>query len=281
MKKSRFYFAITSYIIIILSISLSLYYPGKLITLSYFVTIFLLLSSFIKKRNEVNEIRSYLLKYVTDYEVNEFVENINNFEKKCIFFNKKQRRSFNLYHVQAYIDQGDFNKAEELLLDIDLSVNSFNKTTKFIYLISWCDLFFYQKKPDKMLYTIEKLTTMIDNERNANLKFNFIKNVQSSYWKYQILTNRNLDKIKPEIDRINLYLKNQPVLMKKVEFLYMSGLIHLKEKNYSEGIKKFEELKNIYKNENAYIVKETNKILDNYYKIKNISPIGEEYLSNA
>ena len=143
MKKIRLFVWIISLILACLCLSASICFPTYYMSCMIAIIILLFLN-FSLKRKEINEIRNIIIEYFNDCDVNKYINKLDNFKRRC-FFTKNQKKFFNLYNVTAYIDKGEFEKAKEILLDIDTTVKNINSLSQFIYLKNWCDYFFHKR----------------------------------------------------------------------------------------------------------------------------------------
>lgn len=265
MKKGRLIFFLIAIIMISLSISLSLYFPE--IPNFYFMNSLLMIvfifATFYKKKKEMQEIRNIIFDYFNYCDVNKYINEIEKFYKSCIFFTKPQKMSFKLYLVHGYIDAGDFETAEKLLLEIDKYSNKFSQVTKFIYLKTWCDYFFYTHKDEKMKYTIEKIKTLITSIKNMNIRVSCNLSYQIIVSEYMLISqNGNYKFVKDVLyQRLKFENQNKSRLMIK----YLIGILCLKEKMYEQGITMLTEVSKHH--DSLYVSKNSLKLINQYNDI--------------
>lgn len=262
MKKGRLIFFILSILIISLSISLSIYYPEipNFYYLNSLLMIVFIFSTFYKKKKEMQEIRSIIFNYFNSCDTNEYIKKITEFSKSCVFFTKAQKMSFKLYLVQGYIDSGDFKNAEKCLLEIDKYSNKFSQVTKFIYLKTWCDYFFFTHKDEKMKYTIEKIKVLISSINNMNIRMSCNLSYQIIISEYMLISNSSNLKYVKDILYQRLRYENQN--KSRVIIKYLIGILCLKEKLYEQGITM---LTDVSKNNRSLFVCENSLKLINQY----------------
>lgn len=254
MKKNRILIWIISIILICLCITVSICYP-HLTFLSGLTIIFLTLINFKVKRKEIFEIQTIIYNFFNSCDSEKYIDDLNKFMSKCLF-TKKQKKYFDIYLAAAYIDQGNFNKAELILKDIDTISGTLNKFTQFIYLKTWSDFFFYNRLDEKMKYTMIKMTNIIDSVNNKAMKMQLIKVYQNVSAKHAILTNQNLDMVNTFISSIST--KEAP-MFQKLSALYLLGLINLRMKDLDNA--KIILRKIIDNEKNIFICKDANRLL--------------------
>lgn len=254
MKKSRLIYMIISLLLSILLETVAIYY-GKFIFLITIISFSLLLSNLQKKKNEIDEIKKIILEFNVNCDTDIYLMKLKDFRKKC-FFSKKQLAYFNLYLVTGYMEQGNFPKAEEMLLFIDEYSNKFNLLGKFIYLKNWAELFFNKKLNEKMKLTLLNLREVIDAIPNQQLKIALLQTYQITEGKYFILVNRDVEKVrvffrdKANRERSNLY---------KLNYKFYEGLCNIRLNNI-EALNIIKELSTIDKK--IYSCIESKKMVD-------------------
>lgn len=255
MKKIRLAVWILSLICACLCLSVSICYPTFYMPCMILILI-LLIINFSLKRNEINEIRNIIIEYFNDCDANKYINNLNKFIKKCVF-TKNQKKFFNLYKATANIDKGEFEKAEEILLDIDKNVNSLNSLSKFVYLKNWCDYFFYNGLDEKMKYTLAKMSSIIASTYNKKIKIQLIQMFQNTTAKYEILTNGCIAEVKYFIFARKQF---ETTLYQNLNTKYLLALIDLRTKDIKEAVLKLNELSEY--NKDLYICKESKVLLN-------------------
>ena len=259
MKKSRLIYMILSVLLSILLETVAIYY-GKYIFLITIVSFSLLLSNLQKKKNEIEDLKRIILEFNINCDVDMYLLKLNEFKKKCIF-SKKQLAYFNLYSVTGYMEKGEFDKAEQMLLSIDEYSNKFNMLGRFIYLKNWADLFFHKNLNEKMKLTLLSIREVIDAITNDQFKIALLQSYQITEGKYFILVNRDIDKVrvffkdKSTRERSNLY---------KINYKFYEALCNIRL-NKTEAINMISEIASV--NKNIYSCIEASKMLD---KINNI-----------
>ena len=254
MKKSRLIYMIISLLLSILLETVAIYY-GKFIFLITIISFSLLLSNLQKKKNEIDEIKKIILEFNVNCDTDIYLMKLKDFRKKCLF-SKKQLAYFNLYLVTGYMEQGNFPKAEEMLLFIDEYSNKFNLLGKFIYLKNWAEFFFYKKLNEKMKLTLLNLREVIDAIPNQQLKIALLQTYQITEGKYFILVNRDVEKVrvffrdKANRERSNLY---------KINYKFYEGLCNIRLNNI-EALNIIKELSTIDKK--IYSCIESKKMVD-------------------
>lgn len=254
MKKSRLIYMIISLLLSILLETVAIYY-GKFIFLITIISFSLLLSNLQKKKNEIDEIKKIILEFNVNCDTDIYIMKLKDFRKKCLF-SKKQLAYFNLYLVTGYMEQGNFPKAEEMLLFIDEYSNKFNLLGKFIYLKNWAELFFYKKLNEKMKLTLLNLREVIDAIPNQQLKIALLQTYQITEGKYFILVNRDVEKVrvffrdKANREKSNLY---------KINYKFYEGLCNIRLNNI-EALNIIKELSTIDKK--IYSCIESKKMVD-------------------
>lgn len=254
MKKIRLFVWIISLILACLCLSASICFPTYYLSCMIAIIILLFLN-FSLKRKEINEIRNIIIEYFNDCDVNKYINKLDNFKRRC-FFTKNQKKFFNLYNVTAYIDKGEFEKAKEILLDIDTTVKNINSLSQFIYLKNWCDYFFHKRLDEKMKYTLVKMSNIINANKNKRIKMQLIQMFQNTSAKYEILINGSIPEVKNYI-----YARKQfeTTLYQKLNTNYLLALIDLRTNNVPEAMIKLRELSEY--NKDLYICKEAKSIL--------------------
>lgn len=266
MKKSRFIVWIISLIITCFAITISICYPEYYLSCS--IIIFsLILINFSLKRKEINQINSIIMQFMNSCNAKEYHENLNAFMKTCIF-TKNQKRYFNLYIARSYIESGDFEKAQEILLDIDKIVGSLNKFTQFVYLQTWCKLFFLERLDEKMKYTLTKIDDVIRQVKNKRMQFQLIQLFYILNIEYSILTNQNIHEVLSFVNNLNKTSQNN---YQKSFNNYLLSLTYLRLKDYNNAKESLSEITKL--NNDLYINKDSKRLLEevNSYLLKTSS----------
>ncbi len=243
MKKCRLFYMIFSVLLSILLETIAIYY-GKFIFLITIISFSILVSNLQKKKNEIDEIKKIILEFNMNCDVDMYLIKLSEFRKKC-FFSKKQSAYFDLYTVSGYLEKGDFKSAEKMLLEIDEHCNSFNLLGRFIYLKTWCELFFFKNLNEKMKLSLLRIREIIDSVSNPQLKIALLQSYQSAEAKYFILVNRDVDKVEAFFrEKAN----RERSILHKINYNYYHALCLLRLNKIDEGINKLNDLSKINKN---------------------------------
>lgn len=254
MKKCRLIYFIFSILISMIILSLSIYFQ-KFVFLTSIITFSILLSNLQKKKNEIDEIKKIILEFNMQCDTDIYLYKLNDFRKKC-FFNKKQEAYFNLYIVAGEIEKGNFDIAKKILLEIDKYNEKFNLLARFIYLKTWCNLFFHENLNEKMKIMLLKLREIIDVINNPQMKIALLQSYQIEEVKYFILVNREIDKIKTFFIEKR---KRERFLLHKINYTYYQALCDFRNNDLSGGISLLKEITDM--NKDLHICDEANKML--------------------
>ena len=260
MRKRRFLYLIFSFVALIFLTALSIAYD-----LSFFFILMMLLIVIPNKmiKNKERQITNEIItRYGLECDPYSYIEEMKNYASKC-FLTKKQKIIYNIYYSLAYIEAGDFDKAKELLLDIDKESDILDEVTQILYLKAWCDYFFYNNFDEKMKLTLLKMREIIVSSTNSALKANYSIIYMILEAKYYILAGVNLDKAK------ELFKNKKSLLPTKLSLLgsnYQLALLDIKEKNFVGAKEKLSIIAS--KNDKLFIVRNAKKLLND---INNLS----------
>lgn len=255
MKKVRFFYWIFSLIAIIFLIAFSLY-NSKYFLLCTIAIAILSFSNIAKKRRESTEVREIIMNFINSCDAKAYIEGLQKFMKKCIF-TKKQKAYFELNLALAYVDEGSFEKAKEILYKIDDYVNDFNDYSKLIYLKIWSDYFFNNRLDEKMKYTLVKVKEIIDQIPKIGLKYQFIPVYHLMECKYFLLTGTNLDDVRSYLLQRQ---SRETMNLSKLSIEYLLALVDLRENKFDDSRRRLKTV--IDSNKNLFITTEAKRLIN-------------------
>lgn len=199
-----------------------------------------------------------ILKYSLNCDPDVYLSDLKKYRRRCIL-TKSQKYLYSLYDCLGLIDSGNFDKALDILLEIDDSKVHFDDITNILLIKSWCEYYYFQNKDVKLKASVLRLKNYITSSKNENLRNNASLIYRSLEAKYYVLSGENLDKAKKIYTDIT---RMAPTNLNLAKALYELAIIDIKEKNYHEGINKLKRVSDM--NEKLYVVKNANELISRY-----------------
>ncbi len=251
MSIRRFIYLIVSSILLITLISFTIAYNYG--NLSLIIIAILVFPYFLILNSEKNNLRNIIISYGYSCDTNTYIESITKLKKS--YLSKSNKIMFDLYIASAYIDKGEFDKAKEILFEIEKIKNT-NIGMSIMYIKVWCDYYYYTRYDEKMKCALLKMKDLINQVKRIDIK----KSLYFIYFnleaKYYILTNTNIPKAKNILSSQGMCVSN----LSLASLNYNLALIDIYENNLISARLKLEDV--IKKNNNLFIVKESRNLLN-------------------
>ena len=257
MRIVRLIYLIITILGVALAMTISIVYDNFL--LSVFLIFLMIMPNYYLRNLDKRKATNIIMNYTISCDPISYMNDIKNYRKKCILTNT-QKKVYDLYDCIGYLDAGSFDKALEILMDIDKSGARFDDVTNVLLIKNWCEYFYYNNLDAKLKASLLRLKNLITNSKDMNVKKGSSLIYHNLEAKYYILTGENLVKARRlYTDSLNL----TPTKLNVTRALYNMALIDIKEKKYNDAIDK---LKRVSKEtDELYVVRRSKELLEMYY----------------
>ena len=257
MRIFRFIYLIFSIIAACVFTALSITY--RFDTFSFFIILLLLfLPNYLLRNNDRKQAARIIYDYSNNCDPYLYINSMEKYRKGCLL-SKKQKMVYDLYKCVALLDAGEFDRARDILIDIDKAQVGFDDVTNMILIKNWCEYFYYNNLDVKLKASILKMKELITSSSDNNLRAGSGLVYHNLEAKYYILSGENLMKAR----KIYTDVANMaPTKLNVVRAMYELALIDIKEKRYDDALVK---LKRVSEHNNSlYIVRRSKEIIDMY-----------------
>lgn len=253
MSKLRLLYTIFAFLIMIILITVSFIYPGL-----YVLTIIMMIVTIIPikkmKQKEEKVKLDLLLEYSNTCNTEKYINEARRINKKLLL-NRSNKFIEEVNIGLALVGEGEFQKAEELIVRLSKEQSKVNDYALLFYLRLCTDYFFYTNKKDEIKIVVEKIKSILDSSKeNIRMQFSIVYLICEA--KKKILNNEDLDSIR----RFYETLKMPPTTLNLLSKEYILAIIDMRQKNYESAIKKLNNLSE--KNYSLIYVKNSKKLLE-------------------
>jgi len=257
MKIERFIYSIISLILIFILLVLTVMFSEHYFLFFILMIIIIIPNNILKRKEQRNKIQ-ILLSYSNTGNTDKYIEDIKDLHKKSIM-SISDKTMDEISVGLALISAGEFEKAEQLMIELSKKQSKISDITMIFYLRFCADYFFYTNKVEELKLIVDKLEHVI---KNANTKIQSQLSIVFllSEAKKNILEEKNLDAVKSMYLNMNIAPTPVNILSKN----YILSIIDIKQKNYKDAITKLQNLAEM--KYNLFFVNNAKKLLNELQK---------------
>ena len=253
----RFIFTILSILLMAVLTAVLFVFPDYyfLILIAMFV-IFAFTRKF--RQNENKEKMNVLLEYSNNCDAEKYINETRRINKKYIL-SRSNRFIEEINIGLALIGEGEFSKAEQLIIELSKKQSKVNDLAMILYLRFCAEYFFYNNKPEEMKVVVEKMVHLIKGAKQSiQMQVSLIGVLAET--KMNILNNENLESAKNIYDKLLM----PPTTLNMLSKEYVLAIIDIRMHDYESAKKRLINLSE--KNYNLVYVKNAKKLLEEMNK---------------